>query len=212
MPTYVTAYDHPDVRRSLPRQIDAAVDIFKTLPTMGREILVKPEAKDEHYVSVPSMKFNVKRFAEFDIIGITEAELGESIIERMANIARLRIEMDATGLIKPLHIFGSLDPICTPLYFLAGADIFDGLSWIRLAYWRDMAVYHKNRAPVEFGPSEKEVRGLMRSRAANLHYLSALKGRFDRYLLDKDVTKLGTHSDLFDRALDDLRVRVGEVV
>ncbi len=49
----------------------------------------------------------------------------------MQNIAKLRKALDKAGLNIPLHVFGSLDTVTTPLYFLAGADIFDGLTWLR---------------------------------------------------------------------------------
>ena len=158
------------------------------------------------------MVYDVHRLSEFDIVGITETELGDSILDRMANIALLRKAMDAAGIIKPLHVFGSLDPICTPLYFLAGADIFDGLSWIRFAYWKDVAIYHKNRSPMDFGTSESEYKGLVRSCAANLYYLSDLKRRLDRYLIDMDLKRLGKHVALFEQAVDDLHVKLRGVV
>ena len=154
----------------------------------------------------------VRRFSEFDVIGVTETELGESVLERMANIALVRQAMDAARVTKPLHIFGSLDPVCTPLYFLAGADIFDGLSWLRFSYREDMAVYHKNRGPLEFGSVEKETRALVRSYVANLHYLRDLSRRLQRYLIDKKATRLGRHQEFFMESLDNLRVQLPGVV
>lgn len=92
------------------------------------------------------------------MIGLTEKELGKSIFERMKTIANLRIIMKEQDIEKPIHIFGSLDPIITPLYFLSGADIFDGLSWLKFNFTEDAAMYvdsygvKKNNIfdPVEF--------------------------------------------------------------
>lgn len=212
IPTIATAFDHPDQRRSIPHQIDAALETFKHYSQLGREILIKPEAPDEEFVGISRLVAEVSRFREFDVIGITESELGKSVLDRMANIARIRSAMALEGVTKPLHIFGSLDPVCTPLYFLAGADIFDGLSWLRFSYWKDLAVYHRNRAPLEYGTGEREQRGLVRAYSANLYYLEELKQRFDRYLLDGDKEQLGTHSVLFAKSLDDLRVKLKGVV
>ena len=213
MPTFVTAYDHPELRHPLSCQIDNALEVFREFPHLGREILIKPEDSDSHLLDIPRILSEVRQFNEFDIIGVTETELGDSIIDRMENIVHLRLGMDTNGVSKPLHVFGSLDPVCTPLYFLAGADIFDGLSWLRFAYSNDLAIYHKNRAPLEFGPLEGERRALMRSYTANLYYLSfSLTARLKEYLLDRDGARLGTHADFFMSALDNLRVRLPEGV
>ena len=188
------------------------VDTFKDFPCVGREILFKPETSDQRFVPIRSLIAQIPNFSPFDIVGITEMELGGSTLERMASIARIRIAMTAEGVDIPLHIFGSLDPVCTPLYFLAGADIFDGLSWVRFSYSDDMAVYHKNHIPLQFGITESDNLSLARSYDANLHYLSELKTRLMRYLLDGDETRLGRHGGFFARSLDDLRVVVGKGV
>lgn len=209
MPTFLTAFDHPKVRKPLPDQIDDALDFFREVPQFGREILVKPGSADEHLLDIHQVMSQVHRFNEFDIIGVTEAELGDSMMERMENIARLRQSMDSNDVLKPLHVFGSLDPVCTPLYFLAGADVFDGLSWLRFAYSNDVAMYHRNRVSLEFGPEEGERRGLIRSYAGNLYYLAhTLTTRLKKYLLDGDIRRLETHSTFFQEALDNLRVKL----
>lgn len=208
MPTFVTSFDHPDVRQSIPSQIASARDVFKEFSEFGRELLIKPETKDQTLVQIPSTIAQVSRFSEFDIIGLTETELGTTLHHRMVNIAKIRSAMDAEGIQKPLHIFGSMDPVCTPLYFLAGADIFDGLTWLRFSYMDDMAVYHRNRGPLEFGAKERDKRALIRSYEANLHYLGELTGRMHRYLLDGNEDRFGRHADFYRTCIDDLRVRL----
>lgn len=208
MPTFVTAFDHPTVRRPISEQIDAAKEVFKDFPDLGREILFKPEAIGQEFVPIPSLISQVSRFSEFDIVGVTETELGDSNLNRMVNIARIRVAMDSADIVKPLHIFGSLDPVCTLLYFLSGADIFDGLSWIRFSYVNDMAVYHKNHAALRFGIADGDKLSIARIYDANLHYLSELKNRMLRYLLDGDEKRLGIHGEFFAKCLDDLRVVV----
>ena len=212
MPTFVTAFDHPAERKSISHQIDAAIETFKDFPRIGREILFKPETSNQAFVQIPRLIAEVSHFTEFDIIGITETELGDSILERMANITKIRVAMDNASIFKPLHIFGSLDPVCTPLYFLAGADVFDGLSWLRFSYRDDLAVYHKNHTPLKFGIRDRDKLSLARCYDANLHYLSELKGRLTRYLLDGDEDRLGRHGKFFAMSLDDLRSEVKGVV
>ena len=212
-PTFATSYDHPQLRNPLDRQISDAISLFQEHPRFGRAFLIKPESQHQHLVDISSVASQVDNFSEFDIIGITEAELGTSILERMNNIAYLRQMMDSRHILKPLHIYGSLDPVCTPLYFLAGADIFDGLSWLRFSYRRELAIYHKNRVPLDFNLDEPEDLGRMRSYIANLHYLvSELTPRLKRYLLDKDESRLGIHSNFFKEALDNLRVKLPGIV
>lgn len=83
----------------------------------------------------------------FHALGVTEKELGGNFKERMINIARIRKALNGVGLENmPIHIFGSLDTVSTPLYFVAGADIFDGLTWLRFAYYKGMTIYRQNYA------------------------------------------------------------------
>ena len=65
----------------------------------------------------------------------------------MTTIAHIRIAMKDSGANAPIHIFGSLDPVTTPLYFIAGADIFDGLSWLRYTFSNGDAYYMESYGP-----------------------------------------------------------------
>ena len=212
MPTIVTSFDHPNERKPVKAQIQDAIDVFKWFPHIGREMLFKPETHDQKYIDVNQLISVIDRFAEFDVIGVTESELGDSIFKRMSNIIRLRSAMDINQISKPLHIYGSLDPVGTLLYFLAGADIFDGLSWLRFAYKDDLAVYHSNRAPFEYGIKLIEERGLVGNYTTNLYYLTELAERMKRYLVDKDEATLGRHGEFFSQCLVDLRTEHGGAI
>lgn len=62
--------------------------------------------------------------ASFHALGVTEKELGGNFKERMINIARIRKALNGVGLENmPIHIFGSLDTVSTPLV-LWPAQIF----------------------------------------------------------------------------------------
>ncbi len=69
------------------------------------------------------------------MLGVPESSLGPTLDLRLSAIRALRTELDKLGDPKALHIFGASDPSCLTAYTLAGADIFDGLSWSR--YWID---------------------------------------------------------------------------
>ena len=209
LPTIAISFDHPSERFTFSEQIQRARAAFDRYPNLGREILFKPERLELSRLDVPRLSAEISHFPEFDVIGMTETELGTSIVERMANIARIRQAMGAQGVTKPLHIFGSLDPICTTLYFLAGADIFDGLSWVRFAYRDDMAVYHKNRSPLAFGIKLNDHQAIARNLSNNLDYLLSMTDRLQRYIVTQDEDTLGLHGEFFATALDDLRTEFG---
>lgn len=149
-PTFAVSYDHPRERIPLGEQLARARDLFSARK-FGRELLIKPPAASHTRIDIDSVLSSVEALGEFDIIGFTEAELGYSIFDRMRKIARVRRALDAAGISSPIHIFGSLDTISTPLYFLSGADVFDGLTWLRYSYMDGQAVYQKNAAAIKYG-------------------------------------------------------------
>src|SRR5208337_3582556 len=134
LPTVVISYDHPKERQSLQSQIQHATELFQNRDDVISEFLIKPETKISKRVDLKNLLNSLELLADFDILGITEKELGKSILENMIAIAKIRLKMKDIGMEKPLHIFGSLDPITTPLYYFSGADIFDGLSWLRFIF------------------------------------------------------------------------------
>ena len=73
------------------------------------------------------------------------------MLDRMARTALLRRAMDEAGVTAPLHIFGALDPLSVCLYFLSGAEMFDGLTWIRYGYEDGRCLYTHNLGPLKYG-------------------------------------------------------------
>lgn len=53
---------------------------------------------------------------------------------RLMNLISLKKELASLDWSGKIHIFGGLEPNLSFLYFFAGADIFDGLSWQRIRY------------------------------------------------------------------------------
>ena len=146
-PTVIVSYDHPKERVDTAEQIKRAYETIPKRQNIFREILFKPEAGESVEVNIAAIVDSVHALAGFDAIGITEKEIGVTQQVRMANIARIRKALNVAGLgDKPIHVFGSLDTISTPLYFVAGADIFDGLTWLRFAYHEGMTIYRENYA------------------------------------------------------------------
>jgi hypothetical protein len=149
-PTFAVSFDHPKHRIPVVDQIARARELFGGR-SLGRELLIKPSASTHLRVDMDDVLSHVEDLGQFDVIGFTEAELGYSIFDRMRKIARVRMALDGAGVKAPIHIFGSLDTISTPLYFLAGADVFDGLTWLRYSYLNGQAVYQRNAAAIKYG-------------------------------------------------------------
>lgn len=138
----LVSFDNPN--QNLQTQINHAREFFAQHPTSASDFLLKPH-------QMPFMEPNliVSRSDElkhFDILGITEKELGETIQDRVLNLMNLRASFDQKGLDIPIHIFGCLDPSSVWLYYLCGADIFDGLTWLRFVFQDNLPVYRNSWA------------------------------------------------------------------
>jgi hypothetical protein len=153
-PLVVISYDHPKVRIEFDQQVERALNL--QLPSNSlREILLKPETVTQHFIDISSLLKSARLLHRFDIIGVTEKELGNSVFDRMRNLARLRIALNDVGIKRPVHVFGSLDTTTTPFYFLAGADIFDGLTWLRYAFKDGRTIYKQDFGITDIGPTIK---------------------------------------------------------
>ena len=129
-----------DFRGPLRTQISRAKSFFSSYPQLLSDFLIKPAAK-AGTLDMAEVVDSAAGLNGFGMIGVTEKELGNSLLARLTNIARLRQALDGAGVGAPVHIFGSLDPLITPLYFAAGAEVFDGLSWLRYYYCNGMATH-----------------------------------------------------------------------
>jgi hypothetical protein len=121
-------------------QITSAASLFEQFPQWSRSFILKPDSPSRSVVSIEQVAPHLSELGQFDVIGVTEKELGKNLIDRLRRLAHLRIELTRAGVEAPIHIWGGLDPIVTPLYFFAGADIFDGVSWLRYSYHEGLAV------------------------------------------------------------------------
>jgi regulator of sigma D len=185
-PTVIVSYDHPDVRTSIKKQIDSAQTFFAGRTNVITEMLLKPETDTQRYIEIKSIVDNLEAMRAFDIIGITEKELGSNLLKRLENVARIRIAMDELDIRKPIHLFGSLDPIACPIFFIAGADIFDGLTWLRYAFIDGLAVYEHHygviRQPYDYHYGRIRVQRLV----DNLAELNRTRQQMVNYLMDGD--------------------------
>lgn len=209
-PTVIVSYDHPRKRYPVNKQIEIAKSTFKALKDKKdvlTEILLKPEARNQ-LLAVESVIENIEALREFDIIGFTEKELGSNTLLRMENIARIRLAMDENGVRKPLHIFGSLDMVATPLYFVSGTDIFDALTWLRYGFVNGLALYEQNygiiKWPLDY--SDKLIR--VHRIVGNLAPLATLRQQMSNYLVDGKLAHFTHHQKKIKEGFDALRARL----
>ena len=122
-------------------QIQRAQSFFGARHHLASALLLKPPSESRFH-NFDKLSFEIiANLRAFDIVGVTERELGETILDRLVNIAKLRQRLNEAQVSSPVHVFGGLDPLFTPLYFAAGAEMFDGLGWLRYAY-RDGVAMH----------------------------------------------------------------------
>lgn len=208
------SYDHPARRIPLTQQLKEARKLFSRYPNQLHSFLLKPEkkSKKEKHQYLDSVLSKVTAephlLTGFQMIGVTEKELGSSLLERMQRIAELRLALDGAGLSAPIQVFGALDPISTCLYFLAGAEVFDGLTWLRYAYHNGMCVYRANYGALAVGLDHRDTLVDAKTMADNLNQLRTLELAMRRAAHDQDLHHFPCHNELLRRSFDDLRVKL----
>lgn len=204
-PTMVVTYDHPKQRLPYLEQVARADRLLPKSTNYLRTVLIKPETDAQTQVQIATIADNPVPLKEFDVIGVTEKELGNSLLQRLKNVAALRRALTAENIAIPIHIFGSLDTISTPLYFLAGADIFDGLTWLRFAFFNGTTIYKNNFGALHLSMSTTDRQLMPHVVAHNLIEMQRLQSEMQRYLNQREFTVFKNHDKLFKDTLDHLR-------
>ena len=176
----VVNYDHHNERFTIEEQLDKARQSFEGLSGVLRSILLKPEMLSQEYLQIDKIVSKASSLRDFDIIGVTEKELGRSVLERLCNLAKIRMALDREDVIKPVHVFGCLDPLSCSLFFMAGAEIFDGLTWMRFAYMNGSTVYSEQYRVMNAVDDENRVAD-KRMFQSNLDKLRELKDHLINY-------------------------------
>jgi hypothetical protein len=141
-----------DTRDQLCAQVHRAMAQLCRFTNARKTFLIKEclpsEGSKSGYASLTPVISQIPAFSKelscFDVIGVTEKSLGLSYDERIANLALLRLALEKAQISAPIHVFGALDLIMIRVYAMAGADIFDGLTWLRFAYREDNCIYLAN--------------------------------------------------------------------
>jgi hypothetical protein len=210
-PTVAVSFDSPAKFDTLSKQIDGAAELQKQHPDLLWEFLVKPE-KAKFPIPFEKLIKYVDRCRRFSVVGITEKELDDSLFGAMTKIARLRTQMNGLGVDAPIHIFGSLDALTTVLYFLAGAEIFDGLTWLRFGYHEGRTIYYQNYAAIRDSTglrlrTHEQYHEMWRS---NYYYLEKLRTQMINFERTGDLSHFGAIESQLRDALTQLQGTVPE--
>lgn len=204
----VTTFDSPRARGRLADQIRRGRELQATLPAAPIELLIKPESHNDRLVPLEALIRNSRELRPFTTIGVTEKEIGDSFLDRLQNISRLRHALDEAEVTAPIHIFGSLDAVTTPLYFIAGAEIFDGLTWLRFGYHDGVALYAENysiaREPDWLRRRKDDLVTVMWKN--NYYYLQALRDKMATFAATQDYALFGSNERAVKEAAEALQV------
>jgi hypothetical protein len=201
-PAIFVSYDNPKDPKPFLAQVAEARDLFKGRSAQLHSFLMKPHAKNVTVDEVlKDAVAHIDELGSFDIIGLTEKDLGSSMQDRIRRIAKLRRAMDEENIRAPIHIFGALDPLSSCVYFLAGAEIFDGLTWLRYAYDEDKCVYLHNHGALEFGMHIRDHDIKARTWSANYYYLTGLEQRMRLFCKTQELGTL-PNSGLLKHTMD----------
>jgi hypothetical protein len=200
----IVNYDHYG---PVDEQIALARAYFGRRPAYIHDFLLKPTERDR-YLDVDNVVGHVARLRGFHIIGFTEKELASSLLDRMIAIARIRNALDGAGISAPIHVFGSLDPVLSPLYFLAGAEVFDGLSWLYMSYRQGISTYGDAAAALNSQWSAKVHQRRSVQLFENLTELTDLALSMRRFLSRQDFGEFRYHAPVFREARENLRAKL----
>src|SRR5438876_3135748 len=94
---------------ALPDQIHLAGDLFRRHAEFASDFLCKPRSPDDPVIDFGELVANTDAVKQFSVLGLTEKELGNSILGRCRHLLRLRSALSYGGLEFPIHIFGVLE-------------------------------------------------------------------------------------------------------
>lgn len=120
-----------DAELSIRDQIACQMECFEFVGRVGRrDLLLIPDGVMEAEAIGGSVEHVLD---SVDMIGFPYDSLGQNTVARLVNIKRIRMVVNSISPARyiPIHVFGCLHPKAVALAFLSGADVFDGLAWMR---------------------------------------------------------------------------------
>ena len=188
-----------DKVETLGQQIKRASEDFAYAPQAASDFLVKPEFPSG-LVNVAKLANYTGELEQFDIVGITAREAGESLVKRCSTVVMLRDALEDAGLDVPIHIFGAINPMEVLTYFFCGADVFDGLNWLRLAFRKQGSIAIEEAAFEGLNANLNDCDLRMNQRSSNLSLLYRLQQSLHQYCLTRDLDELAREFPLAVKA------------
>ena len=170
-------------------QMAAAFEDFSRAPQAATDFLVKPTDVTA-LVNLAGLSKHQKTLGEFSVIGITAREIGSSFLKRCRAVVTLRDLLDGAELETPIHVFGAISPYEVLTYFFCGADIFDGLNWLRLAFRDHASITIGESAMEDMKWDLSELDLCIGEWTENLRFLHHLQERLKEYGTNGDLESL----------------------
>ena len=207
LPSVFVSYDHSNLRIPVLDQLMNANQARREHPEQLHSFLLKPQSKED--INLESALQTLNRYLgelqEFDLIGVTEKELGSSFLDRMTRLATLRKLLDNASLQLPIHVFGTLDPLSVSLYLMAGAEVFDGLTWSRYAFQSGQCIYIHSNSAMAYGIDVNDDEARVRTIKDNIRHLGQLERSLREFAKTGDWDLLNDNRDFVRHAADQMR-------
>ena len=203
----VVSWDHSG---SYSEQIERAQDFFGARERFASTILLKPPGESRFHDLKKLPDEDVANLRAFEIVGVTEKELSDNVLDRLAALAELRQKLDDQDVRAPIHVFGALDPLYTPLYFAAGGEVFDGLSWLRYAYREGVAMSRETVAILDGQTSKRWLHTLTSVSIQNLDVMRNLTDELRVFAHSGgDWSKISTRGAVLKPIYERLEEKIG---
>lgn len=212
-PFVIANYDWGTKNQSFKHQIQDARAIFNKHPYWASNFLLKPHKDNSKIIDIDNVVPVIQELRDFNVIGVTEKELGKNLIDRLRRLTRLRLELNKRSIKAPIHVWGGLDPMITPLYFFAGADMFDGVSWLRYFYHDGVAVNRESYPVLNESLTLSNDHSIALAINENLRILQGIAtslrafASFDTPNFDMFACK----GDFFEKAYKTMRAKIPEM-
>lgn len=196
------SYDDSENYKSTLSQIEMAKCFFKKYPNYASNFLCKPETSESPLINFDGLFEHAHHLNSFSILGITEKELGTSILERCCNLLKIRSILNEQCIQIPLHVLGCLDPILIISYFFCGADIFDGLAWLRYALVEGLTLYQSTAALMQTDWHYTDLELNQLYSINNLQSLSSLSHAMHRFSRTRRIQEFSAWSKIMPQVFN----------
>ena len=139
----LASYDSHSQGVALHQQIKQALELFdKVNGEYFRDLVVHLSDGSDPAPLMDTLRLYVD---EFHILGLIEKEIAPSWVHGAWFIHQVRTALSALSPNRyiPIHIFGCFDPKTVIRFVMAGADIFDGLTWMRYLFLDRSTLYKR---------------------------------------------------------------------